>query len=113
MTSAKGYADRTTYSYDGDDNVPKGTSQVHLNDSSEPLQPTNPADNVQVSTETKTEPPVINDNEVPDHDQPVYNNDQDGASTWTNGQGNGAQDVNYIEPTAEEESRGIGIKEDG
>lgn len=48
-----------------------------------------------------------------DHDQHAYGNGQNGAP-WMDGQGNDGQGIsNYIDTAVEEESRGIGIKEDG
>lgn len=55
----------------------------------------------------KEEPETLN------QDQHPYSNGQNGTSAWTDGQGNEGHENSYADGAVEEESRGIGIKEDG
>lgn len=48
-----------------------------------------------------------------DQNPHVYSNGQNSTPAWVDGQANGRHDNNFGDGAAEEESRGIGIKEDG
>lgn len=48
-----------------------------------------------------------------DQNPHVYSNGKNSTPAWVDGQANGRQDNNFGDGAAEEESRGIGIKEDG
>ncbi len=63
--------------------------------------------------EIKYEEPIKEQPEVMDHDQTAYTNGQNGTPAWADSQGNARQDNNFGDAAVEEESRGIGIKEDG
>lgn len=101
-------------SYDGDE--PKTEAAP------EP-QPKSSLDHVAqpISSETgppqpkaKYDEPIKTEPEPLGHDQHAYSNPQNGSTAWTDIQGNGGQDNNnYGDAVVEEETRGIGIKEDG
>ena len=61
----------------------------------------------------KLENPIKEEPEILNQDQHVYSNGQNGTSAWTDGQGNEGHENSYADGAVEEESRGIGIKEDG
>ena len=88
------------------------TSQPQLDTLPDPVAESIPSEIRPIQTETKhnevgkTEPENLN------HDSHAYTNGQNSASTWNDGQGNDGHD-NYGDIAVEEESRGIGIKEDG
>ena len=72
-----------------------------------------PSETGPLQSDLKYDEPVKTEPEPLDHDQHAYNNGQNGTSAWTEVQGNGGNENNYGDGGVEEESRGIGIKEDG
>jgi hypothetical protein len=77
------------------------------------------ATNVSVPSEIKVEAPVEKELEVAEYDKQPYGDERNGESgqngvpTWSDVQVSEEQVNNYNEGSAEEESRGVGIKEDG
>lgn len=107
------FTNRSVSSYDGDEQNTKQAPQPQpapLPDRvEEPIaaEPGPPQKDVKFEDLIKVEPETLN------QDQHIYSNGQNGTSVWADSQGNEAHENNYGDGAVEEESRGIGIKEDG
>lgn len=107
------------FRYDADEVTTKVPTPPRTEPLSEHKEILAPATNSFVSSETKTE--ALIDKEVKDteNDKHAYADElnghggQDGAPTWNDTQVNEDRVNAYNDGSAEEESRGVGIKEDG
>ena len=109
-------SDLTLFSYDGDETTAKAESSAQPEFAPEPVKDPPPAENVAASSDLNNYEPKVNEpKETPLKDENMYGNDHNGDSgpTWDGGQGNDGNSAQWNDTPMEEESRGIGIKEDG
>ena len=107
------------FRYDADEVTTKVPTPPRTEPLSEHKETLAPATNSLVSSETKTE--ALTDKEIKDteNDKHAYADElnghggQDGAPTWNDPQVIEDRANAYNDGSAEEESRGVGIKEDG
>ena len=107
-------------SYDADEVTTKAPTPAPNESSSEHKENLVPGASVPPPIESKVEAPT---EKVPEHiesDIQAYGDEvhgqggqNGGAMTWNDAQGNEDRVNNYNDASAEEESRGVGIKEDG
>ena len=107
-------ANLTCISYDGDDTntkpAPQSQPEVLSDHKAEKLIVVG---TVSTKDEIKYDEPIKEEPEAVDQNHHVYSNGQNSTPAWVDGQANGRHDNNFGDGAAEEESRGIGIKEDG
>ena len=107
--------DHFCFSYDGDDTATKPEPSALPDFQPEPVQAPNPTGNGVLPTNVNQEPKAEDQTEFPIKDEPIYGNghNEDAGPAWNGGQGNEGQSNLWNDAPMEEESRGIGIKEDG
>lgn len=106
-------------SYDGDEVTTKDVTEPQLQP--EPQQESIPEPSKSIASaeqnsstiEQKQEAPADPEGAASDYDKHTYANGHSGAPAWVEGLNNERQVNNYGDVGPEEESRGIGIKEDG
>ena len=94
-------------SYDGDDNAPKVDASSTQGFEPEPTQASQPAEVLPAPN-----PTIINDH-TRIEDTSGHNYDSDVGSGWNGNLGNEGTMIHFDDHQLEEESRPIGIKEDG
>lgn len=108
----KFHANKLILSYDGDDTISKSVQQPQPS-LPEPVEISTAIEISSASNGANNDSTIKEESGDNNHDQHAYGNGQTGTS-WMDGQGNDGQGISsYIDTAVEEESRGIGIKEDG
>lgn len=106
-------------SYDADEVTAKAATPPRNEPLPEHKEILAPPTNIPASNEMNLETPTDQNPEAAEHNKQTYGEDlsgqggQNGALTWNDTQVNEDRINNYNDGSAEEESRGVGIKEDG
>lgn len=107
------------FSYDADEVTTKAPTPPRNEPITEHKEILAPATNAPASNEMNIETSTDQNPEVSEHGKQAYGEElsgqggQSGALTWNDTQVNEDRVNNYNDGSAEEESRGVGIKEDG
>ena len=107
------------FRYDADEVVTKVQTPPRNEALSEHKETLAPATNTLAPSEPKVEAPTDKESKDNENEKQAYANElnghggQDGALTWNDAQVNEDRAHTYNDGSAEEESRGVGIKEDG
>lgn len=108
-------ADRTTLSYDVDEEGAKFEPSDRNDYLPEPIQAPGPTENGAYISDTKQDPKAQNQTDTVVKDEPIYGNGEhiDAGPSWNGGHGGGGQPLQYNDTAIEQEPPPIGIKEDG